>query len=55
MIDPKGGQIVSSFYRSRYRLHIHPADEKLREGWREERANGGPLAGAGAGSEGAGR
>lgn len=37
-IDPEGGQIVSSFYESRYRLHIHPADEKLRQSWREERA-----------------
>lgn len=54
LIDPKNGQIVSSFYKTRYRLHIHPADEKLRESWRAERAQGGPV-GPAATSEGAGR
>ncbi len=53
-IDPEGGQIVSSFYESRYRLHIHPADERLRQGWRAERATRGPLSGRAAESEGSG-
>jgi hypothetical protein len=52
-IDPEDGQIVSSFYKSRYRLHIHPTDERLREGWREELGTGAAQTPA-AQSEGAG-
>jgi hypothetical protein len=33
-LDEKSGQIVSSFYRSRYRLHLTPHDEERRERWR---------------------
>lgn len=33
-IDEENGEIVSSFYRSRYELHIHPKDEERREKWR---------------------
>jgi hypothetical protein len=34
-IDDRSGQIVSSFYRSRYRLHLAPHDEERRERWRK--------------------
>jgi hypothetical protein len=35
-IDPASGEIVSSFYNRRYRVHVNPADEALRRGWRAE-------------------
>lgn len=34
-IDEKTGQIVSSYYGSRYRLHLTPHDEARRELWRK--------------------
>lgn len=37
VIDEESGQIVSSFYRRRYGLHIHPLDAERRERWRIER------------------
>lgn len=36
-LDEKSGQIESSYYRSRYELHIHPYDRARRERWRAER------------------
>jgi hypothetical protein len=33
-LDEASGQIVSSFYGTRYRLHLHPADRERRERWR---------------------
>ncbi len=36
-IDPGSGEIVSSFYRKRYGVHVHPLDEERRERWRSER------------------
>ena len=33
-IDPDTGEIVSTFYKSRYRLHFHPADAAMRARWR---------------------
>ncbi len=33
-VDPRTGAIVSSFYGSRYELHIHPFDRARRESWR---------------------
>ncbi|HXK25957.1 MAG TPA: hypothetical protein VMS55_25040 [Myxococcota bacterium] len=33
-IDPDSGEIVSTFYKSRYRLHFHPEDARLRARWR---------------------
>jgi len=35
-LDAATGEIVSSFYRSRYRIHVHPEDEVRRRGWRVE-------------------
>lgn len=35
-LDPDSNEIVSSFYRSRYKLHIHGADVALRARWREQ-------------------
>jgi hypothetical protein len=48
ILDPHSHRIVSSFYGTRYELHIHPVDERRRELWRpqlapgsgEERGNG---------------
>jgi hypothetical protein len=37
VLDPASGQIVSSFYRRRYGLHVHPADAVRRERWRAGR------------------
>lgn len=37
VLDPKSGQIVSSFYDSRYELHISPHDRDRRERWRKAR------------------
>lgn len=36
ILDPKTNEIVSSFYRSRYRLHITESDAALRERWRKQ-------------------
>jgi hypothetical protein len=36
VIDPKTGQIVSSFYKERYRPHVQAEDEQRREEWRKE-------------------
>jgi tetratricopeptide (TPR) repeat protein len=36
LLDEASGEIVSSFYRSRYRLHIHPLDAERRERWRTQ-------------------
>ena len=35
-LDPETNEITSTFYASRYRLHIHDADRKLRARWRAE-------------------
>jgi len=42
ILNPETGQIVSSYYRSRYRLHETPGDRARRERWREpgERVDG---------------
>jgi len=37
ILDPKTGQIVSSYYRSRYQLHEAETDRARRERWREQR------------------
>jgi hypothetical protein len=37
-LHPQTGVIVSSFYRSRYALHIHPFDRERRERWRSSDA-----------------
>jgi len=34
-LDPETGRIVSSFYGSRYELHVHPFDRARRERWRQ--------------------
>jgi hypothetical protein len=34
VLDPESGEIVSSFYGSRYRLHEHPSDVARRERWK---------------------
>jgi hypothetical protein len=36
-VSEKSGQIVSSFYGSRYRLHLTPHDEERRKLWRKTR------------------
>jgi hypothetical protein len=36
-LDAESGQIVSSFYRTRYRVHVHPLDAARHERWRSER------------------
>ncbi len=40
-LAPESGEIVSSFYGSRYRLHAHPLDRARRERWERERQQGG--------------
>ena len=35
MIDRASGEIVSSYYRRRYRIHTNPADEAEKRAWRE--------------------
>jgi tetratricopeptide (TPR) repeat protein len=40
-IEPGSGEIVSTFYKSRYRLHFHPEDAERRARWRGERATAG--------------
>ena len=39
-LHPKTGAIVSSFYRSRYELHIHPLDRARRESWSADAREG---------------
>ncbi len=36
-LDPESREIESSFYNSRYQLHLHPLDRKRREQWRPQR------------------
>jgi len=36
-LDEESHEIVSSFYRKRYQLHAHPADQKRRERWKSLR------------------
>ncbi len=38
VLDRESGEIVSSFYGSRYELHFHPRDVARREEWRARRA-----------------
>ena len=38
VLDEKSGQIVSSYYGSRYELHSTPRDKERRERWRKRRA-----------------
>jgi tetratricopeptide (TPR) repeat protein len=49
--DPKTGEIVSSFYQSRYGLHIHPDDVEQRERWRAESDARGASSAADAGEK----
>jgi hypothetical protein len=37
ILDPETGQIVSSYYRSRYQLHEVASDRARRQRWREQR------------------
>ena len=37
VLDPETGQIVSSYYRSRYQLHEAESDRARRQRWREQR------------------
>jgi hypothetical protein len=36
ILDPETGQITSSYYGSRYRLHVTPTDRVRQERWRTE-------------------
>jgi tetratricopeptide (TPR) repeat protein len=36
VIDPESGEIVSSFYGSRYQLHVHSLDVRRRAHWRSQ-------------------
>ena len=36
VLDPEGNEIVSSFYKTRYRPHIHGTDLEKRARWREQ-------------------
>jgi hypothetical protein len=36
LLDPETREIVSSFYKARYRLHIHEEDVAQRAAWRRE-------------------
>jgi hypothetical protein len=36
-LDDESGQIVSTFYKTRYRVHVHPLDAARHERWRNER------------------
>jgi hypothetical protein len=40
-LDPKRDAIVSSFYESRYELHVHPFDRARRESWQVDGGGGG--------------
>jgi hypothetical protein len=42
ILDEESGEVVSSFYGTRYRLHIHPTDAIRREAWRPA-LEGGPA------------
>ena len=35
-LEEESGEIVSSFYGTRYRVHVHMADERRRRKWRDE-------------------
>jgi tetratricopeptide (TPR) repeat protein len=35
-LDPETGEIVSSFYKGRYRARVHPLDRARRERWRRD-------------------
>jgi hypothetical protein len=37
ILDPKTGQIVSSYYRTRYQLHEAESDRARKQRWREQR------------------
>jgi hypothetical protein len=37
LLDPESGQIVSSFYRSRYELHVTATDRARQKRWRSQR------------------
>ena len=39
-LDPESGAIESSFYGSRYELHLHPFDRARRESWRDGAGQG---------------
>ncbi len=41
VLHPEDGEIVSSYYGSRYELHIHPLERQRRARWRRGRASGG--------------
>ena len=45
-IDDESGEIVSSYYGARYRVHSHPHDVERRERWRARMAAAGPEADA---------
>jgi len=45
VLDPKTGQIVSSFYRTRYQLHETESDRARKQRWRKQ---GDGIAGEGA-------
>jgi hypothetical protein len=36
LLDAESDEIVSSFYRTRYKLHIHPLDAERRARWRAQ-------------------
>ena len=38
-LDEESGEIVSSFYGARYRVHVHPVDAERRRKWRGEVAD----------------
>jgi len=42
ILDPETGEIVSSFYRSRYKLHETATDRARKQRWREQSAGGEP-------------
>jgi len=42
VLDPETGEIESSFYGTRYRVHVDLADEARRRGWRVEGAERAP-------------
>ena len=46
VFDPQSGQIVSSFYGTRYRLHFLPGDQAQRDSWREQGQLAEPAGGA---------
>ena len=41
-LDPESRAIVSSFYASRYQVHVHPLDRARRESWRSQQVGGTP-------------